>query len=66
MQAAFSLFSKAFAEGSSIPKIYTGQGKDHNPPLSWSGVPANTKSFALIFDDPDAPVGNFLYKYELL
>jgi Raf kinase inhibitor-like YbhB/YbcL family protein len=26
-----------------------------SPPLSWSGTPANTKRFALIVDDPDAP-----------
>jgi len=25
------------------------------PPLAWSGAPANTKSFGLIVDDPDAP-----------
>lgn len=62
MQAAFSIFSKAFTEGTVIPKIYSGQGKDHNPPLSWKGVPAETKSLALIVDDPDAPVGIFSLK----
>jgi Raf kinase inhibitor-like YbhB/YbcL family protein len=28
---------------------------DVSPPLAWSGVPANAKTFALIVDDPDAP-----------
>jgi phosphatidylethanolamine-binding protein (PEBP) family uncharacterized protein len=37
------------------PKEYTCDGKDLAPPLKWSGAPADTKSFALIVDDPDAP-----------
>ncbi|MGO9572028.1 MAG: YbhB/YbcL family Raf kinase inhibitor-like protein, partial [Desulfomonilaceae bacterium] len=38
-----------------IPKLYTCDGQDISPPLSWSGVPAEAKSIALIMDDPDAP-----------
>ena len=49
------LQSSAFEAGSSIPSAYTCEGKDHAPPLSWSGAPAGTQSFALILDDPDAP-----------
>ena len=26
-----------------------------SPPLAWDGVPAGTKSLALVLDDPDAP-----------
>jgi Raf kinase inhibitor-like YbhB/YbcL family protein len=47
--------STAFAPGGEIPIRYTGEGEDVSPPLSWSGVPANTKSLVLIVDDPDAP-----------
>lgn len=47
--------SAAFTSGSEIPTHHTGEGADESPPLSWSGVPANTKSLALIVDDPDAP-----------
>jgi Raf kinase inhibitor-like YbhB/YbcL family protein len=49
------LTSSAFADNQSIPKVYTCEGHDVSPPLSWSGVPANAKSLALVVDDPDAP-----------
>ncbi len=55
------LESKAFREGESIPKKYTCDGIDVSPPLSWSGAPKETKSFILIMDDPDAPIGTFTH-----
>src|SRR5262249_55269963 len=53
--------STAFREGETIPKPHTGDGKDVSPPLSWSGVPEGAKSLALICDDPDAPVGDWVH-----
>lgn len=53
--------SSAFKQGETIPRKYTGQGADVSPPLSWGPVPEGTKSFALINDDPDAPVGNWVH-----
>jgi hypothetical protein len=47
--------SPVFTHEGPIPKVYTCQGKDISPALAWSGVPAGTKSLALIVDDPDAP-----------
>ena len=38
-----------------MPRSCTCDGKDTSPALKWSDVPAGTKSFALIVDDPDAP-----------
>ena len=32
-----------------------------SPPLSWTDSPAGTRSFALIADDPDAPVGIWVH-----
>lgn len=51
----FVIQSSAFTEGGPIPKLYTGEGDDISPPLSWSQVPEGTKSIAIICDDPDAP-----------
>lgn len=58
---SFQIKSPAFENGQPIPVKYTGQGKDVSPPLEWSGAPAGTKSFALINDDPDAPVGTWVH-----
>ena len=49
------LSSSAFSTGGNIPVEHTCEGADLSPPLSWSDIPAGTKSLALIVDDPDAP-----------
>ena len=48
------LESTQFSEGGPIPRVYTCDGKDVSPPLSWTAGPQGTKSFALICDDPDS------------
>ncbi len=57
----FTLVSATLREGGMIPSVYTCDGKDLSPPLSWSGAPEGTKSFALICDDPDAPGGTWVH-----
>ncbi|MGM0485711.1 MAG: YbhB/YbcL family Raf kinase inhibitor-like protein [Planctomycetota bacterium] len=49
------LTSSELEHGAQIDALYTADGKEISPPLSWSGAPEGTKSFALICDDPDAP-----------
>ena len=56
---AFRLNVTGFAEGAAIPKWQTCDGGDVSPALEWSGEPAETASFTLIMDDPDAPVGTW-------
>jgi len=53
--------STAFSEGQTIPAKYSCEGSDASPPLKWTNAPANTKSFALIADDPDAPAGTWVH-----
>ncbi len=53
--------SSAFREGEVIPVKYTCDGADLSPPLSWSDIPEGTKSFVIIADDPDAPIGTFTH-----
>lgn len=55
------IFSTTFKEGEAIPLKYTCDGDDVNPILNISGTPKETKSFALLMDDPDSPSGNFTH-----
>ena len=51
---------RLFRRATDSPK-YSCEGSDISPPLDWTNAPANTKSFALIMDDPDAPVGTWVH-----
>jgi Raf kinase inhibitor-like YbhB/YbcL family protein len=53
----FTLSSPAFQAGGEIPPAYTCNGNGGSPALAWGEPPSGTQSFALIFDDPDAPSG---------
>jgi hypothetical protein len=50
------LKSDAFAQGGLIPSKFTGEGVDVSPSLSWNDPPQETKAFAIICHDPDAPL----------
>jgi hypothetical protein len=53
--------SPAFENDEFIPDKYTCNGKNINPQLNFSQIPPNTKSLALILEDPDAPGGIFTH-----
>ncbi len=58
---SFALSSSAFSASATIPKKHTCDGADISPELKWTDAPAGTQSFALIADDPDAPVGTWTH-----
>jgi Raf kinase inhibitor-like YbhB/YbcL family protein len=58
---SFKLTSDAFATGQSIPAKYSCIGKNISPALAWTEPPAGTQAFALIVDDPDAPMGTWVH-----
>jgi Raf kinase inhibitor-like YbhB/YbcL family protein len=49
------LTSPDFSANGAIPTLHTCEGPDRAPALAWTDVPAASKSFVLIVDDPDAP-----------
>jgi Raf kinase inhibitor-like YbhB/YbcL family protein len=51
--------SFAFKNNELIPAKYTCDGTNINPDLLVEDMPANTKSLAIIVEDPDAPNGTF-------
>lgn len=55
------IISSAFEEGEMIPRRYTCEGDNINPPLEIYNAPDGTQSIAIIMDDPDAPKGLFTH-----
>jgi Raf kinase inhibitor-like YbhB/YbcL family protein len=60
-QASLVLTSNAFASSGALSARYTCNGEGVSPPLTWDNVPAGTRSFALVLEDPDAPAGTFTH-----
>jgi Raf kinase inhibitor-like YbhB/YbcL family protein len=58
---AFAFSTTSFSDGGVIPSRHSCEGADESPPLSWSAPPDGARSFALIVDDPDAPVGTWVH-----
>ena len=54
-QPMLRISSPAFENLGDIPTRFTCEGHDVSPPLSWDGIPSETRSLVLIVDDPDAP-----------
>lgn len=56
-----SITSSAFENEGSIPEKYTKDGDNISPPLHIEGVPNRVLGFAVIVDDPDAALGDFVH-----
>jgi len=57
----FTLTSTAFAHKDMIPALYTCTGENISPPLSWIDAPEGTKSFVLLMEDLDVPLGKLTH-----
>ncbi|HET7387321.1 MAG TPA: YbhB/YbcL family Raf kinase inhibitor-like protein [Nocardioidaceae bacterium] len=53
--------SPAFTPGGRLPARYSCDGAAVSPPLSWTGAPSDTRGFAVVVDDPNAPGGTFVH-----
>jgi Raf kinase inhibitor-like YbhB/YbcL family protein len=61
MDRTFAISSPAFSAGQPIPPRFTADGSDVNPELRIENPPNGVATFALIVDDPDAPVGTWVH-----
>ena len=59
--STFTITSKSFQDGGVLPKKHSNFGADVHPELEWTNPPQGTKSFALINDDPDCPIGTWTH-----
>src|SRR5689334_10162033 len=67
----FTLTSESFEDGGKwgndqVSGIMGAGGSDVSPQLSWSGFPAETKSFAVTVYDPDAPTASGFWHWAVV
>lgn len=60
-ETKMTLTTNAFLDKLAIPTLYTCDGKNVSPQLSWAELPAKTASLAIIMKDLDAPKGTFYH-----
>jgi Raf kinase inhibitor-like YbhB/YbcL family protein len=66
--ARMNVHSSSFSNGATIPQKHVFDdmgctGENISPQLSWDGVPAGAKSFAVVMHDPDAPTSGGFYHW---
>ena len=57
----FQLGSTVFDYEGSIPDRFTCRGEETSPPLNWLDSPEGTKSFAIVMEDVDTPIGTITH-----
>ncbi len=53
--------SRAFNARGEMPRKYTCEGINVSPPLEIKGIPRDTRSLAIVVEDPDAPRGTWTH-----
>lgn len=59
--STLKITSPSFENEAPIPEKHTHEGKDISPELNIEGTPIHVLSLAVIVDDPDAPLGDFVH-----
>jgi Raf kinase inhibitor-like YbhB/YbcL family protein len=60
-EGALAVTSAAFAAGGAIPQAHAAEGENISPPLDWAEGPDETRSYALIVEDPDVEGAPFVH-----
>jgi len=55
------LSSNDFKTNQLLDNKFSLRGGNKSPHLKWEGAPAETQSFAISCNDPDAPVGDWIH-----
>ena len=55
------IYSEDFEDGKQIPREFGYREKNISPHIAWEDVPSDARSLALLCNDPDAPVGNWIH-----
>lgn len=61
LQTALHVEVVGIKQGDLLPPLHTCDGTHTLPAISWSAGPSQTKSYALIIEDPDAPGDTFTH-----
>jgi Raf kinase inhibitor-like YbhB/YbcL family protein len=59
--SVMTVTSEVFSHDRLPDQFICGGARTMSPPLTWAGAPAGTKSFAIVFDDADAPIKPYVY-----